>query len=67
MNEPAFSIRRDVLNLTIEQWHVADDLDLGSITPTEWISAMGGKGGFLTALLNEEEKEFVSLIYQNQP
>ena len=62
-----FAIRRDVLNLPLEQWHIADSLDLSSITPTEWISAIGGKGGFLTAKLNEQEQEFVRQVYQDQP
>ena len=62
-----FTIRRDVLNLTLEQWHVADTLDLQSIAPSEWIAAIGGKGGFLTARLNEQEQEFVRQVYQDQP
>lgn len=65
-----FSIRRDVLNLTIKQWGVADAMDLRRITPREWIEAMtvhGGKGGFLTALLNSEEREFVRLVYLPTP
>ena len=62
-----FAIRRDVLNLPLEQWRIADSLNLESITPTEWISAIGGKGGFLTAKLNEQEQEFVRQVYQDQP
>ena len=62
-----FAIRRDVLNLTLEQWHIADSLDLQNITPSEWIAAIGGKGGFLTAKLNEQEQEFVRQVYQDRP
>lgn len=59
----AFSIRRDVLNLSLEEWHVADTLDLSSITPRRWMDAIGGKGGFLTALMNDEEREFVRIVF----
>jgi hypothetical protein len=59
----SFSIRHDILNLPLEKWHIADTLDLSSITPRQWIDAMGGKGGFLTALLTDEEREFVRIVY----
>ena len=62
-----FTIRRAVLNLTLEQWRIADTLNLQSITPSEWIAAIGGKGGFLTAKLNEQEQEFVRQVYQDRP
>ena len=60
-----FSIRKHVLNLTMAQWAVADTLDLSAITPRQWIAAMGGKGGFLTARLDDHEQEFVNTIYAN--
>ena len=59
----SFSIRRDVLNLTMAQWEIADSLDLTSITPRDWIRAIGARGGFLTALLTDEEREFVRIVY----
>lgn len=58
-----FLLRRDILNLTMEQWRVADSLDLTSITPRDWVQAIGGRGGFLTGLLTDEEREFVRLVY----
>lgn len=66
-SEPAdkpFLIRREVLNLNLVQWKVIlDGLDLTKVTPRKWIVAMGGKGGFLTAKLNDEEREFVRIVY----
>lgn len=59
----SFSIRRDVLDLTMAQWEIADSLDLTSITPRDWIRAIGARGGFLTALLTDEEREFVRIVY----
>jgi len=59
----SFSIRRDVLNLTITQWKIADSLNLTSITPRDWIQSIGARGGFLTALLTDEEREFVRIVY----
>ena len=59
----SFSIRRDVLDLTMAQWEIADSLDLTSITPRDWIQAIGARGGFLTALLTDEEREFVRIVY----
>lgn len=59
----SFSIRRDVLNLTMAQWKIADSLDLTSITPRDWIQAIGARGGFITALLTDEEREFVRIVY----
>ena len=58
-----FSIRRDILNLPLDKWKIADSLDLSSITPREWETAIGGKGGFLTALMNDKEREFVHILY----
>ena len=70
MNKPdpfdkEFSIRKHVLNLTMAQWAVSDTLDRSAITPRQWIAAMGGKGGFLTARLDDHEQEFVNTIYAN--
>jgi hypothetical protein len=45
------------------QWKIADSLDLTSITPRDWIQAIGARGGFLTALLTDEEREFVRIVY----
>jgi len=61
--DKSFSIRRDVLDLTMAQWEIADSLDLTSITPRDWIRAIGARGGFLTALLTDEEREFVRIVY----
>ena len=66
--DTSFSIRRDVLNLTMAQWEIADSLDLTSITPRDWMRAIGARGGFLTALLTDEEREFVRIVYlSNNP
>ena len=58
-----YSIRRDVLNLTVEHWKIAGRLDLSAITPAQWLAAFHGPGGFLTAKLNAEEQEFADLVY----
>lgn len=60
--DKAFSIRRNILNLTMPQWEIADSLNLTAITPRVWIQAIGTMGGFLTALLTDEESEFVQVI-----
>jgi len=59
----AFAIRSNILNLTMEQWKIADSLELSSITPAEWIKAIGSRGGFLTGLMNDDEREFVRIVY----
>lgn len=67
LKDKPFSIRRDVLNLSIEQWSIVDRLDLSKITPRNWLDALantGSRGGFLTARLNAEEYEFTEAVYQ---
>ena len=67
LKDKPFSIRRDVLNLSIEQWNIVDRLDLSKITPRKWLDALdktGSRGGFLTAHLNAEEYEFTEIVYQ---
>lgn len=64
--EKAFTIRRSILKLTGNQWNILNALNLASITPRQWIEALGTRGGFMMRQANEEEREFRRIVHREQ-
>ena len=60
-----YHIRREIMNLTQEQWlKLGKDDFIGTLG--EWSKKFGVEGGmFFTAKANDEEKEFIKLLYWN--